>query len=104
MNGATGLYFRNRSDIATREDPPQFIRSDLANVRFINNTVTAIDGETRIGYSSGPVALNDGAVEMSGNTYIENGGTFRFLLEGTQTWDSWQNLGFDVNGSYQPQQ
>jgi len=100
MDGATGIMFRNGTTI--QDNAGNLSREPLENVRFVNNTITATSGETRVGFAGG-TDIPTGAVVLSGNDYIQDGGTIRFTLDGARSWSFWQNtLGYDTNGTFTP--
>jgi len=105
MDGAVGIMFRNGTTI--QDNAGNLSRDPLLNVRFINNTITAVDGETRVGFAGG-TAIDPGAVVLTGNDYIHgtdgvNSGTIRFTYSGAKTWAYWQTtLGYDATGTYTP--
>jgi len=81
-----GLSWRNCCGITSR------------NVRFINNTIHARQGEVVIGQRDEAEVIG---LEYSGNDYIQAGGSFKFVQQGLPyRWSSWQSgLEHDQNGS-----
>jgi len=71
-------------------------RAAPTNVTVRGNTIRADRGTFRIG-SASPL---EPSVTFSNNTYIENGGSISFRIDGgSRSWSQWRSTGRDASGS-----